>query len=142
MDSIDYKSSFEQSLNLIIMLDLSFIIQSASNAYLAATQTTRENIIGRNFFQVFPNNPADATADGESNIRASLNRVIKNKIAEKIAVIKYDIPKPESQGGGFMLKYWQPIHTPVLDEFNDVKYILQYVEDVTENETLVAQLAV
>ena len=141
MKTIDYKASFEQSPSLVIMMDLNFIILSASDAYLHATQTIREQIVGRDLFEVFPDNPSDTTADGVSNVRDSLNRVIKSKNAEKIAVVKYDIPRPESEGGGFIQKYWQPIHTPVLDEFNEVKYVLQYVEDVTENEVLVAQLA-
>ena len=141
MDTIDYKTTFEQSPSLVIMMDLDFTILTASDAYLKATQTVREDIVGHNLFVIFPDNPTDNSADGVSNIRASLNRIIKTKTAEKIAVVKYDIPRPESEGGGFMVKYWQPIHTPVLDEFNEVKYVLQYVLDVTENETLVAQLA-
>lgn len=141
MDTINYKTSFEQSPNLVIMMDLNYTILSASNAYLKATQTVKENIVGRDLFNVFPDNPSDASADGVSNIRASLSRVIKTKIAEKIAIVKYDIPRPEVEGGGFIQKYWQPIHSPVLDEFNEVKYVLQYVEDVTGNEILIAQLA-
>ena len=141
METIDFKASFEQSPSLVIMMDLNFIILSASDAYLKVTQTIREQIVGRDLFEVFPDNPSDALADGVRNIRDSLNRVIKSKIAEKLAVVKYDIPRPEFEGGGFMQKYWQPIHTPVLDQFNEVKYVLQYVEDVTANEILIAQLA-
>ncbi len=141
MDNFIYKSSFEQLPALVIVLDLNFNIVAVSNAYLEATQTNRKVITGQNLFDVFPDNPNDTTADGVFNIRASLNRVIQNKIADKIAVIKYDIPKPASEGGGFMLKYWRPIHSPVFDEFNNVKLIMQFVEDITENETLVSQLA-
>lgn len=141
MDTLDYKSSFEQLPSLVILLDLNFNILAVSNAYLKATKTVREYIMGQNLFDVFPDNPDDTTADGEYNIRASLNRVILNKITDKIAVVKYDIPKPAIEGGGFILKYWRPVHTPVFDEFNNLKYIIQLVEDVTENETLVTLLA-
>lgn len=143
VSSIDYKASFEQSPSLVIMLDLCFIILSASNAYLEATQTVKKDIIGRDLFQVFANNLFETTADGISNIRTSLNRVIITKTAEKIAGVKYDIPISAYKGGGLMQKYWQLIYTPVLDEFKEVKYVLLHVkeEDVTENATFASQLS-
>ena len=140
MDTIDYKASFEQSSAIMVILNTDFTIVATSDSCLNATKTIRENVIGRDIFDVFPYNPNDITADGESIIRTSLNRVLKNKTTDTIAIIKYDIPKPESEGGGFEVKYWQSCHSPVLDEFNNVKYIIQRVEDVTGNETLIAQL--
>ena len=140
MDTKDYEKLFKQSSELLVVIDTNFIIMSASNAYLEATKTVRENIVGRDIFDVFPDNPDDITANGKSNILASFNRVIKSKTADTIAVIKYDIPKSESQGGGFELKYWRSCHSPILDEFNKVKYIVQHAEDVTENKVLVQQL--
>ncbi len=140
MNTKDYIKIFEQSSELLVVIDTDFTVIAASDAYLNVTKTIRENITGQNFFEVFPDNPDDITADGESKIRASLNRVIKNKTTDTIAVIKYDIPKPEAEGGGFELKYWQPCHSPVLDEFKNVKFIVQRIKDVTENETLIAEL--
>lgn len=141
MDTFAYKAAFEQAPFAMILLDTNFIIVEVSDLFLNITQTIRENIIGKDAFKVFPDNPADITADGQAKIRASLNRVIKNKIPETLAVVKYDIPTPAADGGGFTVKYWQPSHSPILDEFNNVKYIMQVVVDVTENETLVVKLA-
>ena len=141
MKTINYEASFEQSPNLALILDLNFFIISVSNAYLKATQTVKKNIIGQDLFQIFPNNQSDTTAFRISNVRTTLNRVIRTKIAEKIASVKYDISIPECNGEGKMQKYWQIIFTPVLDEFNEVTYVLVYLEDVTENASLVAQLA-
>ncbi|MBK9491405.1 MAG: hypothetical protein IPO07_23375 [Haliscomenobacter sp.] len=95
--------------------------------------------MGRGIFDVFPDNPDDKTANGESIIRASFNWVIKNKTKDALPVVKYDIPKPESEGGGFDVKYWQATNSPILDEKNNVKYIVQRAEDVTENKTLITQ---
>ncbi len=140
MNASDYKQLFEQSSELVVVMDTEFTILAASDSYLKVTKTTRENITGRDIFNVFPDNPNDISANGESKIRDSFNRVLKNKTADTLAVVKYDIPKPESEGGGFELKYWRPCHSPVLDEFNNVKYIVQRVEDVTENGGLVSKL--
>jgi hypothetical protein len=46
-----------------------------SDAYLRATMTNREEILGRRLFDVFPDNPEDTAATGVANLRSSLNRV-------------------------------------------------------------------
>jgi len=137
---IDYKSFFEQSSESLIIFDTDYKIVAVSDKYLKSTVTKRDKIIGRDIFEVFPDNPNDLTAIGESSIKASIKRVLATKTADSIALIKYDIPKPISEGGGFSIKYWRPSHSPVLDEFNNVKYIIQKVEDVTENASLALSL--
>lgn len=140
MDPIDYVALFEQSQGLVLVIDTNFTIVAASDDFIKITKTTRESITGRDIFGVFPVNPEDTTGDGESKIRASFNRVIKNKTAETLPVVRYDIPKRASEGGGFEAKYWKVANSPILDTNNNVKYIIQRSEDVTENETLVARL--
>ena len=139
METKDYIKIFEQSAELLIVIDTNFNIVAASDAFLKATTTVRENIVGRNAFDVLPDNPDDKTANGESMVRASFNRVIKNKTKDVLPIVKYDIPKSESEGGGFEKKYWQATNSPVLDEKNNVKYIIQRAKDVTENNTLITQ---
>ncbi len=140
MDTKDYIKIFEQSSELLVVIDTNFAIVAASDAFLKTTMTKRENILGRNLFDVFPDNPHDGAANGERIIRASLNRIIKNKTPDILPAVKYDIPKPESEGGGFEVKYWQGINSPVLDEKNNVKYVILRTEDVTENKTLTSRL--
>ena len=139
MDTKDYINIFEQSSELLVVIDTNFAIVAASDSFLKATTIGRENIVGRNAFDVFPDNPDDKTANGESIVRASFNRVIKNKTKDVLPVVKYDIPKPESEGGGYELKYWQATISPILDENNNVKYIIHRTDDVTENKTLITQ---
>jgi PAS domain S-box-containing protein len=47
-------------------------------------------------------------------------------------VQKYDIRRPESEGGGFEVRYWAPLNVPVLDGAGAVAWIIHRVEDVTE----------
>jgi signal transduction histidine kinase/ActR/RegA family two-component response regulator len=47
-------------------------------------------------------------------------------------VQKYDIQRPESEGGGFEERHWSPLNTPVIDEHGALLYIVHRVEDVTE----------
>lgn len=132
MEDIDYKILFEASPGLCLILDPDFKIVAVTDSYLATTMTVRENILNRNIFDVFPDNPDDLKANSVSNLRASLQRVLQNKIADSLAIIKYDIKKPESEGGTFEVRYWNPINSPILDSENQIKYIIHRVEDVTE----------
>jgi signal transduction histidine kinase len=109
-----------------------FTIAAVTEAYLQATMTRREQMLGRGLFEVFPDNPQDPSADGVSNLRSSLNRAIAHKLADKMAVQKYDIRRPEREGGGFEIRYWSPVNTPVFDAAGKLIYLIHRVEDVTE----------
>lgn len=109
-----------------------FSIVAVTEAYLQATMTRREQVLGRGLFEVFPDNPQDPSADGVSNLRASLNRAIAHKRADKMAVQKYDIRRPEREGGGFEVRYWSPVNTPIFDAAGKLIYLIHRVEDVTE----------
>lgn len=128
----NFKLLFESIPGLFLVLDPKLSIVAVSDAYLAATKTERETILGRGIFEVFPDNPSDPTATGVSNLRDSLVRVLEDKAQNSMAVQKYDIQLPESEGGGFEEKYWSPVNSPVLDSSGNLIYIIHRVEDVTE----------
>lgn len=131
-DVLDFQSIFESAPDLYLILDTHFVIIGVSNAYLKATMVLREQIIGKNIFEIFPDNPDDPKATGVTNLRASFEKVINNKAPDAMAVQKYDIRRPLSSGGGFEERYWSPLNSPVFTKDNQVKYIIHRVEDVTE----------
>jgi len=128
---LDFRSVFEASPALHLLLTSDLTIVAVTEAYLNATMTKREQIIDKNLFDIFPDNPDDATATGVRNLHASLIRVLEQKRPDTMPLQKYDVPRPESKGGGFEEKYWSPLNTPVLDANGSVKYIIHQVEDVT-----------
>lgn len=130
--NIDFKSIFDSLPDLYLLLDRDFNIVGVSDAYLQATMVNRKQILGKNVFDAFPENPNDPKATGAKNLYASLHRVLKNKSADTMAIQKYDIQRPADRGGGFEERYWSPINTPVLGAEQEVEYIIHRVEDVTE----------
>ena len=106
-----------------------FTIVAASDAYLRDTLTRREDILGRSLFEVFPDNPDDLAADGVLNLRASLERVVRDGAADTMAVQKYDVRRPN---GEFEERYWSPVNSPVFDEKKNIAFVIHRVEDVTE----------
>ena len=128
----DFRALFEALPGLYLILAPDFTIVAVSDAYLRATMTRRDEIMGRGIFEVFPDNPDDPAATGVRNLRASLQRVLQYKVADTMPVQKYDIRKPESEGGAFEERYWSPVNSPVLGKDNEVAYIVHRVEDVTD----------
>jgi signal transduction histidine kinase len=129
----DFRVLFEAAPGLYLVLMADLTIVAVSNAYLSATMTKREEILGRGLFEVFPDNPDDPSADGVSTLRTSLERVIQTRAVDVMAVQKYDIRRPESEGGGFEERFWSPVNTPVLSSDGQrLDYIIHRVEDVTE----------
>lgn len=128
----DFQVLFQSAPGLYLVLTPDLRIAAVSDAYLHATMTTRESILHRGIFDVFPDNPDDPSASGVRNLRTSLQRVLQNKIADAMAVQKYDIRKPESEGGGYEERYWSPVNCPVIGADKEVAYIIHRVEDVTE----------
>jgi signal transduction histidine kinase len=131
-DGPDFRCLFEAAPGAYLVLDTRLLIVAVSDAYLRATMTTRAGVLGRHLFDVFPDNPDDPTADGTRTLRASLERVLHRGAPDSMAVQKYDIRRPEESGGGFEVRYWSPINTPVLANDGSVAYIIHRVEDVTE----------
>jgi PAS domain S-box-containing protein len=84
------QSLFESLPGLFLVLTPDLKIFSASDAYLKATMTRREDLFGRGVFDVFSDNPDDPDATGESNLRASFNRVRQTAAPDTMAIQKYD----------------------------------------------------
>lgn len=128
----DFRLLFQATPGLYLVLDPGLEIVAVSDAYLRATMTNRDDILGRGIFDVFPDNPDDPSATGVRNLRTSLERVLREKVPDAMAVQKYDIRRPESEGGAFEQRHWSPVNSPVLGPDEKVLYIIHRVEDVTE----------
>ncbi|CEP00812.1 Histidine kinase [Plasmodiophora brassicae] len=128
---VDYRLIFETLPALCIVLNTELRIVAATDAYLEATMTRRDDIAGRGIFDVFPENPDDPTTSGSlHNLRSSLQYVVKHRAPHVLAAHQYDVRKP---GGEFETRYWSPLSCPVLDPTTgDLVYIIHRVEDVTE----------
>lgn len=128
----DFRALFEAAPGLYLVLTAELRIVAVSEAYLRATMTRREDILGRALFEVFPDNPSEVGATGTRNLRASLGRVLSERVPDAMAVQKYDIRRPASEGGGFEERFWSPLNSPVLGPDGSVRYIIHRVEDVTD----------
>ncbi|WP_412463630.1 PAS domain-containing sensor histidine kinase [Flavobacterium mekongense] len=128
-NTIDYQKLFVELPGLYIILSTDLTILDVSEKLTKAAGIDRLDMIGKNLFVVFPENPHDKTSDGQSNLKYSLNYVLNHKTSHTMAVVRYDVKNPE---GIFEERYWSPINKPILDENGEVDYIIHRVEEVTD----------
>ncbi|GAB2452885.1 hypothetical protein GCM10011375_39980 [Hymenobacter qilianensis] len=113
-----------------MLLSPALVIEAASDAYLRATLTKRERLVGQYLFDAFPDNPLSPEAQSVHNLRASLTQVLVTGQPHEMAPQHYDVPDPE-RPGKFVERHWHPLNTPLLDPQGRVLYILHSARDVT-----------
>ena len=114
-----------------VLLDTDFVIRAANDAYLAATARSADQLVDIPMFDAFPDNPDDPDADGVANLNRSLELAARSRRPHNMLVQRYDIL--DSVAGGWVVRYWSPLNTPVLDG-DRVVGVLHQVEDITPLE--------
>ncbi len=127
---IDFKLLFERAAGPFLILDPELNIVAASDSYCRATLVERDAVLGRNIFDVFPDDASRPQADGVANLRTSLDRVLRLRRPDAMATQRYDIRRPD---GGFDERYWNPMNLPVLGDDGQVRWIVHRVHDVTRS---------
>jgi PAS domain S-box-containing protein len=130
--SLDFRRLFESAPGLFLVLTPELRIVAVSDAYLRATLTERDAIVGQLFFDALPDNPDARQAEVTRHLRASFERVLRTGTVDTMAVQRLDIRRPASEGGGFEERFWSPINSPVFDAGGKLCQIIHRVEDVTE----------
>lgn len=129
-----FSPNFRQSPHPCMIIDPrpGLRIVDVNPAYEAATFINGEDVVGKPLFEIFPDNDADPTADGVSNLFASLKTVAETGKPHAMAVQRYDIRDAE---GRFLERHWQPINSPLFDPNGSLVFLLHHVEDVTQAVT-------
>jgi len=123
-----FRIVFEKSPgSILVKADIPrFTILAASDTYLKVTSSTREAIIGKGFFEVFP----DETHLNDANAaRTIFTQVIKT--GQKIDVPTYQYDVYNADTGGYEQHFWSCSNVPVLGDDNKIAYILNTVTDIT-----------
>ena len=126
-----FRREYAHSPKLASLIDpapgLAFV--EVNETYCLATGLPHDEIVGQSLFSRFPENPDDPAADGLHNFFMSLRKVAKTGQPDAMELLRYDVQDPD---GGFRERYWRPVTSPLLDEAGNLVFLLQEVEDVTE----------
>ncbi|QJX45634.1 PAS domain-containing protein [Hymenobacter taeanensis] len=105
-----------------------FTILDASDLYLQVTFKQREQIVGRNVFDVFP----PAAQNDWQVFTDSLEFVRTHGKPHTMPRIRYDMQRQAAEGGGMEERYWQTTNFPQLDGQGQLQAILLRTSDITE----------
>ena len=128
---LDFAALFRSLPGIYLVLTPDLTIVDLSDAYVAATRISRDRLIGRNLFEIFPDQP-QASPGGTQNLRHSLERVLRDGIAHQMPVQRYDLPRTPAEGGGFEERHWILLNSPLLDSQGRVTHIIHRVQDVSD----------
>ncbi len=131
LDSTDLQRLLRVTPGMFVLLspDACYTILGASAEYLK-TSHSDESIVGRPLFEAFPDNP-EVDALGSRTLRSSLSQVLATGKPDRMPIVRYDVRRPASEGGGFEERYWSPLNIPVLADDGRVEFIMHRVEEAT-----------
>jgi PAS domain S-box-containing protein len=118
--------------SLVLLPDApKFTIVQANKAYQELTNRTNEELEGNGYFEVFP--------EITSHSLSSLQKVISELSPYKTPTQMYEMPVPGMPG--HEVKYIEALNIPILNDNNEVEFIIRSVTDVTAFERTENNLA-
>ncbi|MFI1385975.1 PP2C family protein-serine/threonine phosphatase [Embleya sp. NPDC020886] len=128
---IDFEAVFQALPGAVALLTTELRFLAANETYLSVTGRTREQVVGRYVFDVFPDNPNDPHATGARNLAASLRRVVSTGERDTMALQRYDV-EYRDRPGEWEERFWSPVCSPVFGPDGRVALIVLKVEEITE----------
>ncbi|MFI0961156.1 PP2C family protein-serine/threonine phosphatase [Streptomyces sp. NPDC021080] len=128
---IDFAGVFHALPGMVALLTPELVFVDANEDYLSNSGRSREQLVGRYLFDVFPDRPGDATSTGMRNLEASLHRVVESGERDAMALQRYDVESLD-RPGVWEERYWSPVNSPVLAADGTVALVVHRVEEVTE----------
>ena len=138
--TVPFDALFEHSPNAYMVLDRELRYLEANRAYALLTGTTREQLLGRGLFELFPGKVNPDGSNQADVLRDSLERALATGERDTLALIPYAIEAQTPDGPVVDLRYWSATHTPLRDADGNVVAVLQHTSDVTEVERLREEL--
>ena len=134
----DMARAFDASPNPYTMLTRDFCYAGVNQAYLDVVGRQRDDLIGRNLFDMFDGGgQSEQARENARQLRSSFERVLKTGEADHLALIHYPIEITDSDGQTRIDdRYWSATHTPIRGADGQVAYILQHTTDITELQNL------
>ncbi|MFL5351845.1 response regulator [Archangium sp.] len=129
---IDSQELFDSAPTPLMVLDRELKYVTVNQAYLKATSLRREEIIGRNVFDVLPRDTNPPDQNNASRLRESLERVLERRMLDVVPMVAQPIARSTQEGRVLEERFWTFSHKPLLDASGNVAFILQQAVDVTD----------
>ena len=135
--AVDLAAAFDASPNPYVLLTPDLLIAGANQAYLDATGSNRDAIIGRPMFAAFDSGPGEDAPENVRQVKMSLEKARDSRQPEHLALVRFSVPKSINGGEPVMQeRFWSATHTPIMNAEGEVVWLLQHTTDITELEHL------
>ncbi|MDH6219738.1 PP2C family protein-serine/threonine phosphatase [Streptomyces pseudovenezuelae] len=128
---IDYAAVFRALPGMVALLTPELVYVDANEDFERLSGRTREELVGRYIFDIFPENPKDPAAAGMRETRESMLRAVATGERDTMALLRYDIEDPQ-RPGQWVEHFWSPVNAPVRGPDGEVMLLVHRVEEVTE----------
>ncbi|HJV75789.1 MAG TPA: EAL domain-containing protein [Noviherbaspirillum sp.] len=117
-----------------MLLSPDLTVAAINDAYLRATNRARKDVVGIKVFEAFPPDPNDI-ASGNAFLQ-SFKRVFSSGEPDTLALVRYPVVDPTPGATNLVERFWNVVHTPILDAQGKTAFMLQTPIDVTELHAL------
>lgn len=128
--NLTYPAIFAALPDAYVLLDNNFKVVAVTDAYLDLTFFNKNDILEKNFFDIFPENSSSIKSNNLLNLRNSFERVCKTKKTDNLGVQTFEISL--ANRNQFAERSWNCITIPILNKKGDVEFLAHKIEDVTE----------
>lgn len=107
-------------------------ILDVNDSFLRNVSLTREEVVGKRLFDVFPGDPSDP--EGVQDVlRESIEQTVATGVPQMLVEQRYPIPKKLDNGEpGYEERFWNASSTPIYDEHGKMVCIYHATVDVTQ----------
>lgn len=130
MNDADFERIFNAIPAKYAAYDLKWNIVAVTDELLRSVNRERGDIVGKNQFEAFPDDPDDAGSSGNASMLSGFERVLAEKAGHRLPITRYDVAEPD---GTYRERYWLPFNEPVFDDNGAIVHIIHGVEEVTES---------
>lgn len=123
---LDFESIFIDGPVPAIVLDRDLHFVAVNDAHLAMTGRTRDEVVGRHVFDVFPESPERVK---------SMEETFRRTLAGERVVFE-EVPYQIDRNGRETEHYFTARHAPIKGPSGEIGHLVQYSEDVTETVRL------
>ena len=127
MDKLDYQYLFRFIPSPVVLLKPDFTIIDASEAYVNHTKKKRDELIGVNLFDRFPE--STESKNMASRVKEGLHKAIETLQTQQMQTFRYDLQDPS---GKWTPHFWKATTYPVLKD-GKLLYLVHQINDMTES---------
>jgi PAS domain S-box-containing protein len=129
--SLDLQLVFDATPGLFLALapdSPRFTVIAATGAFLRASRMQSGDVIGRSYFEIFPDQRDATDAPALQGTRASLMRVISARVPDTLTLQRREIRQLPVENCGFDKRLWREVNSPVIDASGELVCLIHSIE--------------